>query len=249
MIHPLVLSLKANVCVQWRVLTWKGYSLHFCCFLNMQAGACCCKKEQITEAHQQMEQKGGQCQWWSLASWQLFHCLRAPQTRVIHSSQRAQLCLKGDTFLRQFGLKSEYSGSGNKEDNYVCCRKPKLFPIPHCSSGALFSAFKQPQSPHCSDRPLVCHTRGPSGTPGKEGRVQMSNCRYAEVYSKMAAWKQSGFVKQDGRGPQGSQWPGFHEVSPEHPLPVLPCPGASSSCPQDHPFPQVLQSLHLQFSI
>lgn len=24
----------------------------------MQAGACCCKKGQVTEAHQQMEQKG-----------------------------------------------------------------------------------------------------------------------------------------------------------------------------------------------
>lgn len=46
------------MCVQWRVLTWKGYSLHFCCVLNMQAGACCCKKGQVTEAHQQMEQKG-----------------------------------------------------------------------------------------------------------------------------------------------------------------------------------------------
>ena len=46
------------MCVQWRVLTWKGYSLHFCCVLNMQAGACCSKKGQVTEAHQQMEQKG-----------------------------------------------------------------------------------------------------------------------------------------------------------------------------------------------
>lgn len=58
MIHSLVLSLKAKVCVQWRVLTWDGYSLHLCCVLNAQAGACCCKKGQVTEAHQQMEQKG-----------------------------------------------------------------------------------------------------------------------------------------------------------------------------------------------
>lgn len=58
MIHSLALSLKAKVCVQWRVLTLKGYSLHFCCILNTQAGTCCCKKGQATEAHQQMEQKG-----------------------------------------------------------------------------------------------------------------------------------------------------------------------------------------------
>lgn len=58
MIHSLVFSLKAKVYVQWRVLTWKGYSLHFCCVLNTQADACCSEKGQVTEAHQQMEQKG-----------------------------------------------------------------------------------------------------------------------------------------------------------------------------------------------